>query len=391
MESLSDVDAVARAQSVAQVVADAAAEIERVRELPSQLLDKLHDARLFRLLLPADVGGDELDPVTLSKVTETIAAADASTAWCLGQGAGCAMAAAFLEPDAAQEIFGPREAVLAWGAGIQGKAIVVDGGYRVSGRWAFASGSRHATWLGGHSYVFEADGSPRLGADGRKIDRSMLFTRSKAIIEDNWHVVGLRGTGSDSYSVEDLFVPEAHTINREDPVERRAQGQVFKLTTTQVFASAFAGVMLGIARGMLTDLTVLAMTKTQRGASSSLLDSQMFHAQLGDLEARFRATRAYLHTAQAEMWQDVLSGATLSMAMRANIRLATTHAINQGADVVAEAYRLAGQNAIFQGAPFERRLRDANAVSQQVQGRKTHYATVGRIFLGLEPDATMFL
>ncbi len=390
MDRLNSGNVLVRAQAVASAVREASDEIERRRELPPDLVDKLHEARLFRLLLPASLGGDELDPVTLAKVTETIAAEDASTAWCLGQGAGCAMSAVFLEPQAAEEIFGPRDAVLAWGAGIQGKAVAVAGGYRVSGRWTFASGSRHATWLGGHSYVVETDGSQRRHPDGRKVDRTMLFTRDKAEIDDNWHVVGLRGTRSDSYMVEDLFVPDQHTLDRDNVAERRSDAGAYRLSTTQVFASAFAGLMLGIARGTLSDLRNLAMTKTPRGAASSLRDSQMFHGQLGDLEARFRAARAYLHEAQTEIWNVVTAGQDLSVEPRANIRLATTHAINEGVDIVVAGYRLAGQNAIFENNTFERRLRDANAAAQQVQGRKTHYATVGRVLLGLEPDATMF-
>ena len=392
MDTLISEDALHRASSVTAALREASDRIEQARELPAEIVTALHDARLFRLLLPAALGGDELDPTTLSKVTETIAAADASTAWCLGQGAGCAMAAAFLDPGIADAVFGPSDAVLAWGAGIQGKAVAVDGGYRVSGRWTFASGSRHATWLGGHSFLFEADGTtPRLGPDGRRLNRTALFRRDQADIDDNWHVIGLCGTGSDSYAVEDLFVPEAYTLDRENPSECHVDGDVFQLTTTQVYASAFSGVMLGIARGALDDLLAIALTKTPRGAASSLRDSEAFHLQLAELEARYRAARALLHATQSELWDLVQSRSALTTEHRAGIRLATTHAINQGHDVVVDAYRLAGQHAIFESGTLERRLRDASAASQQVQGRKTHYVTVGRVLLGLEPDATMYL
>ena len=392
MDTIISKDALLRAGSVTAALREASDRIEQARELPADIVAALHEARLFRLLLPTALTGDELDPISLSQVTETVAAADASTAWCLGQAAGCAMSAAYLEPEIADAVFGPPDAVLAWGAGIQGKAIAVDGGYRVSGRWTFASGSRHATWLGGHSFVFESDGTtPRIGADGRQLNRTALFRRDQADIEDNWHVIGLCGTGSDSYSVTDLFVPEAYTLDRDTPSERRFDGDVFQLSTTQVYASAFSGVMLGIARGTLDDLTAIALTKTPRGAASSLRDSEAFHLQLAELEARYRAARAFLHTTQLELWDAVQSRTEFTIEHRAGIRLATTHAINQGHDIVTEAYRLAGQHAIFESGTLERRLRDASAASQQVQGRKTHYATVGRILLGLDPDATMFL
>src|ERR1700751_4764010 len=166
---------VARAEAVQSAVAAASDEIERERRLPPTLLDKLHEAQLFRLLLPRSSNGIETDPVTFFHVIETIAQADASTAWCLSQAGGCAMSAAYLDLPVARAIFGddPR-AVLAWGPGPKVRAIECDGGYRVTGVWAFASGGRHATWLGAHCPIFQADGTPRFEDDGAQQERTML-------------------------------------------------------------------------------------------------------------------------------------------------------------------------------------------------------------------------
>src|ERR1700731_3539415 len=157
------------------VISRAAAEIESTRRLPPELLDKLHDAGLFRLLMPRSSNGIETDPLTFFHVIETIARADGSTAWCLSQAGGCAMSAAYLDLPVAKAIFGddPR-AVLAWGPGPRVKAIESEGGYKVTGVWAFASGCRHATWLGAHCPIYQADGAPRLGANGRQLERTML-------------------------------------------------------------------------------------------------------------------------------------------------------------------------------------------------------------------------
>src|SRR5246127_5709710 len=170
-----DRSVVARAEAVAAAVAAASDEIERDRRLPPPLLDQLHEAQLFRLLLPRSQNGIETDPVTFFHVIETIAQADASTAWCLSQAGGCAMSAAYLDLPVARAIFGddPR-AVLAWGPGPKVKAIECEGGYRVTGVWAFASGGRHATWLGAHCPILMADGSPRLEANGLQAERTML-------------------------------------------------------------------------------------------------------------------------------------------------------------------------------------------------------------------------
>lgn len=384
------VDAVARARGLVDLLSASAERIEAGRALPADIVAALHEARLFRLLLPRSVGGDELHLKMLAQVIEVIAGADASTAWCMGQGAGCAMSAAYLKPEVARRLFGPADAVLAWGAGIQGKATAVDGGYRVSGKWMFASGCANATLLGGHSYVFEKGGTPRKRADGSQADRTLLFAKSKATIHDMWHTLGLRGTASYTYEVTDLFVPEEETIDRDKPEELVGQGTLYLFPTTLAYAAAFSGLMLGIAQGLVRELKALALTKTPRGAASSLKESPVFQSQLAVLEAKLRASRAYLHTTLDQIWDKVEATRRLDFEDAADLKLATTYAINQGVEIATEAYRAAGNNAIFPTGPFERRLRDALTASQQTQGRPTNFVTIGRVMLGLPPD-TVFL
>ena len=365
-----------------------AADIEAGRELTTDVLDALHERELFRLSLPAHVGGHELPIPVLAEVTEIIAGADASTAWCLGQAFGCAMSAAFLDEDAAREVFGPAGAVLAWGAGPQGRAVATNGGYVVNGTWKFASGAKHATWLGGHCKVHEADGSPRLGADGVHALRTAVFPRDRAMIADDWYVMGLRGTRSEGYTVENLFVESRLTLDRDTPAECRLDSTLYVFPTTNVYASVFSGVALGIARAMLDDLLALARTKSQRGARTSMRESAVVHTRLAELEARLGAARSYQRETIREVWAEVDASREFTMAQRARIRLATTHAINQATRVSEQVYRLAGSTSIFEDHAFERRFRDAYAVSQQVQGRHTNFETVGRHMLGLDIDTT---
>ena len=379
-----------RAHSLTPLLLERAAAIEARRELTADVLDALHERELFRLPLPAHVGGYELPIPLLAAVTEIIAGADASAAWCLGQAFGCAMSAAFLDEDPAHEVFGPPNAVLAWGAGAQGQAVATDGGYLVNGTWRFASGARHATWLGGHCEIYEADGSPRLDANGVHAHRTALFPRTQAAIADDWYVMGLRGTRSEGYTVEDLFVEARLTLDRETPEECRLDSTLYKFPTTNVYASVFSGVALGIARAMLDDLVALAWTKSQRGARTSMRESAVIHTRLAELEARLGAARAYQRETIREVWAEVDAAHKITMAQRARIRLATTHAINQATEVSEQVYRLAGATAIFEDHAFERRFRDAYAVSQQVQGRHTNYETVGRHMLGLDIE-TIFM
>lgn len=384
-------DAVARARSLENILKEASPRIEAAREIPADTLAALHEARLFRLLLPRSVGGDELDLETHATVMELIASYDASTAWCMGQGAGCAMAAAFLDPAVAKRLFGPANAVLAWGAGIQGKAVAVDGGYRVTGKWAFASGSRHATLLGGHSFVYEADGSPRRKPDGRHADRTMIFVREKATVHDVWNVMGLRGTGSDTFEVEDLFVPAEESLDRDAQDECREPGPLYRCSTSLAYGVGFAALQVGIARAMIDELRALAMTKTPRGAASSLRENPNFQGELARLTARYRSARAYLHAAAAEVDAAAAAKPALELDDRVNLKLATVHTINDCVAITTDAYRAAGATAIFPDNPFERRLRDTFTASQQVQARAQNYVTAGRCLLDLEPDTMMFL
>ncbi len=378
-----------RARELRPLLAEAAPRIEAERALPADVLAAMHGAELFRMALPRSLGGAELAPDALARVTETIAMGDASAAWCLGQATGCAMSAAYLDPQQARQVFGPADAVLAWGAGAQGRAVACDGGYRITGRWGFASGEHHATWLGGHCMVHEADGSPRRDELGQPVQRTALFPRHVADIGDDWHVLGLRATRSEAYGVEDLFVADGLTLDRGAPAERRVDATLYRFTTTNVYASVFSGVALGIARAMLDDLVDLARHKVPRGAGA-MRESPVVQTRLAELEARLGAARAFQQQELHQVWQTVDASGELTMADRARLRLATTHAINEATDVAEQVYRFAGATAIFQSQPFERRFRDIHAVSQQVQGRHTNYETVGRHLLGLDVD-TLFL
>lgn len=382
-------DPVSRARALAPAIAAAGPRIEAARELPADLLDALHAARLFRTLLPRALGGDEATPETYARMMEVIAAADASTAWCIGQASGCSMAAAYVAPGTAHRIWDPRDAALAWGA-IQPNQIaeVVDGGYRVTGAWPFASGGRHATWFGGHCRVRERDGTMRTLPDGSPYERTMLFPREAIAMTPNWQVMGLRGTGSDTYAVTDLFVPEAFSVRRDRDEERGplGHGSLYRFTTTHAYAAGFAAVALGIARGMLDDFVTLAGGKTPMATTRRLCDSPVLQSGLAQAEGQWRAARAGLHTALREAQEHVATGAAMTTEHKVAIRLAATFAIHQAKQVADFAWAEAGATAIFESQPFERRFRDIHAVTQQVQARRNHFETVGQHLMGLAPN-----
>ncbi len=365
------------ARTLLALLRAAAPRIEAARALPQDVLAALHAQGMFRLTLPRALGGPEADAVTLMRVVETLAMADASTAWCVGQAAGCAMSAAYLPPDAARAVFGDSRAVLAWGAGASGVAVPVAGGWRVGGRWMFASGARHATWLGGLCMLAATDGTVPPGAPVR----TFLFPREHATLTDTWHVIGLRGTGSDSYAVQDVLVPAEYCFDRTQPAAY--PGTLYRIPLTHVYPLVFGALASGIAGAMLEDFTALAADKTPRGLSRTLRDNAAVQGVLGHMTARHRAARGFLLQAAAEIWADLQAGAALSPAHALSIRMASTFAIHEALAVVDAIYHEAGASAIFDGNPFERRLRDMHAVAQHVQGRRANYELVGQHLMGL--------
>ena len=381
---------VARAEALRPTVEALANDVEESRRLPPALLDALHAARLFRLLLPRSANGIETDPVTFFRVIETIARADASTAWCLSQAGGCSMSAAYLDPPVARAIFGddPR-AVLAWGPGPKVRAIACEGGYKVTGTWAFASGGRHATWLGAHCPIWKADGStPELDADGHQIERTFLVRSDMVEWTDIWNVVGLRGTASDQFALTDHFVPAAHSITRDFEKECRESGPLYRMSAMTCYEMGFAGVALGIARGALDSFVEVARTKIPRGKKSPIRDNAVVQTNLAQAEVGIGSARAFLLQTVAGIWRDISAGGRLSMEQRLAIRMASTNAIHQARAAVDFAYNAAGATAIFESHPLERRFRDIHTVTQQLQGRLSHFETVGAWMMGAEADLT---
>jgi indole-3-acetate monooxygenase len=384
-----DQGVIARAEAIRPAVSAASGEIESTRRLPPALLDKLHEAGLFRLLLPRSSNGIETDPLTFFHVIETIARADGSTAWCLSQAGGCAMAAAYLDLPVAQAIFGndPR-AVVAWGPGPKVKAIECDGGYRVTGVWSFNSGGRHATWLGAHSPIYQADGAPKLDADGRQQERTMLVRTEDVQWTDIWNTVGLRGTASDQFELNDFFVRSDHSIIRKFDRECRESGPLYRMGSGTCYQVGFAGVACGIARGALDSFIDMARHKVARGSNSPLRDNAVIQSNLAQAEANLRAARSFVLQSMADVWKHLSAGALITVEQRVTIRMAATHAIHKAREAVDFAYTAAGATVIFENHPLERRFRDIHTVTQQLQGQLKHFETVGAWIMGADADLT---
>ncbi|HEX4366030.1 MAG TPA: acyl-CoA dehydrogenase family protein [Rhodopila sp.] len=367
---------VARARALHSLLKQEGDEVNQRRELTPPIVKALKEGGFFRMLQPRSIGGMELKPSDFARVTEAVSAADGSTAWVVCQGNGCSMSAAYLAPDVAKAIFGPVDGILAWGPpGAPFEAEPVPGGYCISGTWRFASGSQNATWLGAHMKVA-----------GRKEIRTMLFPKSSVTMVDIWHTLGLRGTASNEYVVKDLFVPDDHTMLRDKAVDRREAGPLYRFGSSQLYSAGFAGVGLGLARGLIDAFLDLPATKVSRGASKPLRENNVVQSQLAQCEAKWHSARAFLHNTLDEIYDYVVEHGEMTEHHAAMMRLASTWSINQSREAVNTMFHCAGSIAVFESQPFERRLRDIHTVSQQSQGRQLHYESVGQIMLGLPPE-----
>ena len=377
-------DPTCRARALAAAIAGAADEIERTRRLPAALLAALHGARLFRLLLPRSADGEEVTPGQYLSAIEEVARHDASVAWNLFVGNSSALVGAYIALDVAREIWGDPHTVVSWGPPNESRARAVPGGYRMTGRWDFASGCRAANWMGAHGLVEEADGSLRLNSYGRPGQRILLCRADEAVLHDTWNTIGLRGTASDSYSFDDVFVPEAYSSQREDPALRRETGPLYSFTHAGLYAVGVAGVALGIARAMLDALMDLAARKAPRNLGR-MADSPTVQADVARGEARLGAARAYLLEIVGDLYERARPEAPMDIPARARVRLGCTHAIHTAIETADMVYKAAGVDAIFPGSPFERRFRDMHTLSQQIQSRGAHYEAVGHVLLGGQP------
>jgi indole-3-acetate monooxygenase len=379
MNELSGRGLVERARALAPLIARDADEIERTRRLTPAVTAALIENGLYRALLPRSFGGAEAPLDIFMQMQEEIAKVDASTAWCLGQCSVCAMTAAYLHPDVANEIFNTPPGILAWGA-VAHEVKAVPGGYQATARWDFASGSRQASWLGAHVRVVEADGTTRKKKDGSPEIHTILFPIGSATMYDVWDVIGLKGTGTDSYSVENLLIPERFATLRDDPSAVREKGPLYKLSTNMVFGMGFAATSVGVARATLDAAIALARSKLPQGLSA-MRENSAVQGLIGRTEANLRAARAYLYATAAETWRDLERGEPITERHRIALRIAATWTIHQSASVVDAAYHMAGATAVFAANPFERRFRDMHAIAQQIQARDTHYEDAGKAIL----------
>ena len=374
------------AHDLAGRVAANADRIDCERQIPSELAEEIADKGFFRLLVPRSLGGAELGHLDFLRIVQVFAEVDGSTAWCINQNNVWATASVIMPEHTAREIWGDGRAVVANGPPTPSvKAIPVDGGYRLSGRWDFSTGITHATWLAAQAPVIHPDQKQNALAD-KASPRVMLIPKTEANFLDCWQVNGLRGTGSFSFEVDDLYVPSIRTYNPTDAP--REEGSLYVIPRTLLFASGDATIALGIARMSLGTAIDLARTKKPDQVRRLLQDQSTTQRLIGEAEAIWHSAQAFLVDSASLVWSSACKNHALAIEERIRLRLASTYAIRKAAEVVDISYNLCGSSAIFASNPIQRRFQDIHVITQHIQGNPSNYETAGQFFLGLEPEGS---
>jgi alkylation response protein AidB-like acyl-CoA dehydrogenase len=363
-------------------IAARAPEIEAGRRVPTDLLEQLVDAGCFQLLLPPSLGGIGADLPTVLDVLAALARADASTAWVVMIGAGSWLDLAGLPRDSLEELFADPGTIIAGAFNPTGSIAPADGGYRVHGRWSFASGCEHARWIFGNCVEVDADrGEPGL--------RIAVFAPDQVVIEDTWTVSGLCGTGSHHFHVDDAFARADRTLV---PLvdEPTIDAPVVRIPLVSSVALAIASVALGTAHGALDDIVALASDKVPLLAHGPLAGDTVFHLELATADAEFRAARALLQDVAGAAWDMAVAGEPFDLVHRARMRAAAVWITERAAAVVDAAYRAGGGSSLYADHPLQRRLRDVHAITQHFVVKHETMAHAGAILAGQELAVPVF-
>jgi alkylation response protein AidB-like acyl-CoA dehydrogenase len=349
-------------------------QIEADRRLPAELVSALRDSGLLRAGAPVEVDALELAPGTALRCAEEVARGDASAGWCVSIAITSSLLVAYLPPVGRDELFGAGRGVAAGVWAPQGKARPAPGGVVVSGRWAFCSGITHADVLFAGCVL---DDRPAVVA---------LPTEQLQIL-DTWHTLGLRGTGSNDAVADDVFVPNTRVLSIFDgPVIDRP---LYRFPPFGFFAACITAAAMGNARAAIDNFVELAGAKKSGASSRTLAERPTVQAAVAAAEAALEAARTLYYQAIETAWRAAQDEPTVPVEARTRLRLAATHGVRTAADVVRTMYDLAGGTAIYDGAPLQRRFRDAFTATAHFQVNQASYELPGRILLNQPTEAAM--
>lgn len=380
-------DALGIARAMLPQVRGARDECERLRHVPPSLAEALAKAGLLQMFLPRSMGGPELAPLDAFDAIEEISKIDGSIGWCTMIASVLAAFTGWLPSEVGRSMGsagGGTDLRLGGSIRPQGRARLVEGGYRVDSQWDFASGIHHARWVVCPCVVLEGD-KPVLSNTGATKTRIMWLPAERIKIIDTWDVIGLRGTGSHDFVVRDVFVPQTHTSSLADAPHESGPLYIPRLFLTWVWTATVANA-LGIARGAMNAFVEMATTKASTSSPTLLRDRALVQVRTAEAEAILSAARSYVRGTVAETWRLVTAGEKDLDVAITQARLAITHAMHEAARSVDLVFHAAGTNAVYTRNPIERYFRDIHVTLQHGAALPIHMEAAGKALLGLRPS-----
>jgi alkylation response protein AidB-like acyl-CoA dehydrogenase len=364
---------------LAPEVRSQAGTIAAIRRLPDALVSDLRQAGVFRMPMPRAWGGPEMTPREQTSVVEVLSAADPAVGWCVMIGSDAGFYSAFLDDAVGRDLFPDLDTITAGWLVPAGRAEVVDGGYRVSGRWSFGSCCLHADVIVGGCLVFEG-GEMRVDADGRPEMRIVAAPAVAWEILDTWYTTGLAGSGSNDYQVNDLFVTAEHTFSLFDPPIRSGALYAF----SGMFFSNMHGVALGLARRAIGEVEAIAATKVLMPEMIAMRDAPRVRSAVARAEMMLGAARAYTYETLDAVWAELSEKGELSEPLRIALGLSRVNAFRMARDVAQLMVDTAGSQAIYTSSPLDRLLRDAVTMNQHIVAQERMLEILGGLALGAD-------
>lgn len=370
-----------RARSLRQLLDAEGPASDDKGHMADAVVEALFDAGLMTAALPTECGGTGADLPTQILLYEELSAAEPAAGWSHMAGStATAFAAAFLADDAVAEMFADGRSVTAGQFAPRGTFKQVEGGYRVTGQYGFASGSGHAAYIMAGGTVVDADGEMVFGDDGMPEMRVAAIPRDEVTLAGNWHVLGLRATGSQDYSVDDVFVPAGRTFELLSESPARG-GAHFRIGVLPMTSAGHAGWALGVCRRALEEVAALAKVKQRMGAADVLAAQQLFQKEYGERQAQFRAAGAYVLSAFSAIQAAAERDGSAGLDLKADVRVSTTYATRVAAEVIGWCYRHGGGDALRDGHPLQRCQRDILAGTQHIFVDDSTYVTAAQVWL----------
>ncbi|MGA9011180.1 MAG: acyl-CoA dehydrogenase family protein [Acetobacteraceae bacterium] len=370
-------------------------EIEREQRLPPALVEQLHAAGFYRMVIPRSLGGLQVDPLTYLRVVELLSEGAGSVGWNVCNNSIGQLVTLGLPDEGVHEIYPPGHATVIAGTAVQGggQAVPVEGGYRVSGHWTFGSGCQEAVWMLGSFQILDG-GEPRRRPDGGSLYWRGVFRREEAkVVPGSWDVAGLRGTGSFDWTVQDVFLPERRTCPHVGvPLDNqwsRWPGITYALPSQAWVGPHHSSVITGIARAGIDALIALAVEKTPRGRTGMLCENPQVQEAVGRADAILNAGRVYRSAMIAELWNTIAAGNETTLEQRARCRLASTYAADSAREAMDLVYRLGGSTSFKRETRLAECWRDLHVVGQTVTIAPEWYPIGGRAFLGMDTGPRM--